>query len=329
MSAKQAQPRVPRRKPKVRSPGDSAEGPGASVVLNRRTPHGSPLRLGALSWGVGDCWQQSPDEFLASLTGTDLRTCDLAVAAGLTLASPPQPRAVLDASGGTPVLFEVAAEGGDRSWLLAHRGHSSPQAVVLRRRQLVERFDDHEGFGRLAEAVAAGAGVISFEGTDLRLVLFICGENNLPAPDAARSVLKRMPGDPGRADRLTNLLAGPWLMLNPAHAPYYPPIRSTGFAKVGVVRFDGGQAGPTLRRLAEHEGRYRDGTAGPVAVVHVNNFDPRHPTTEEYAAVAFGDTPARVSRPTAPAGGEVAAPPQVARRWRACVFEVGTTAGGG
>ncbi len=113
--------------------------------------------------------------------------------------------------------------------------------------------------------------------------------------------------------------------MNPAHAPYFPPIRSTGFAKVGVVRFEGGQAGPTLRRLVEHQGRDRDGTTAPVGVLHVNNFDPRHPATEEYAAVAFGDRPARARRTLGPATGEVAVSPQAGtRRWLACAYEVGT-----
>jgi hypothetical protein len=111
-------------------------------------------------------------------------------------------------------------------------------------------------------------------------------------------------------------------MLNPAHDPYYPPIRSTGFAKVGVVHFEGGQAGPTLRRLAEHKGHYRDGTAGPVGVIHVNNFDLSRQTTTEYASVAFGRTPSRVRRTAGPFTGELTLAAEATRAWRACVYEV-------
>lgn len=332
MSAKQAQSRVPRRKPKVRSPGDSTEGPGASVVINRRTPHGSPLRLGTLSWGVEDCWRQSPDEFLASLTAAvpAWGICDLAVAAGLTSAGVPSTSAVLSASGGTPVLFEVEGEGGERPWLLAYDHGGVPRQAILRRRQLAQRFNDHDGFRLVAGAVARSAGVIEFEGVNVRLILLICGENNSVDPYAARSLFKRLPSDPTEAAKLREVVGGRWIMLNPAHAGYYPHALPTGFGKVGVVQTgEDRQAGPTLRWLAEREGGYRDGTTAPLAVIHVNNFDPRHPATEEYAAVAFGDTPARVSRPTGPAEGEVAVSPPVARRWRACVFEISKAAGGG
>ncbi len=198
MSSKKTEPLATRRKPKVRPSGDRTEGAGTSVLLPRRTPQGSPLRLGTISWGVVNSWRQSPEEFLASLAaaGRLYEACDLAVAAGLTVTTPPLPQAVLEASAGTPVLFEVDAGGGDRSWLLAYGGRSGPQVALLRRRQLVEKFDHYEGFGLLTDAIAAGAGIVTFEGTHLRLVLFICGENNLLAPDAARSVFRRVPDEP-------------------------------------------------------------------------------------------------------------------------------------
>ena len=71
MSSKKTQPLVTRRKPKVRPSGDRTEGAGTSVLLPRRTPQGSPLRLGTLSWGVVDSWRQSAEEFRPPSAGPD------------------------------------------------------------------------------------------------------------------------------------------------------------------------------------------------------------------------------------------------------------------
>jgi hypothetical protein len=285
------------------------------------------MRLGTLSWGIGESWRQSPDEFLASVTAAARAwgICDLAVAAGLTIAEVPSPRAVLSASGGTPVLFEVEGEAGERPWLLAYDHGGVPQRVILRRRQLAQRFNDHDGFRLVAGAVARSAGVIEFEGVDLRLVLLICGENNSVDAYASRSVFKRLPEDSTEAARLRAVVGGRWIMLNPAHAGYYPHALSTGFGKVSVVQTgEDRQAGPTLRWLAEREDGYRDGTTAPLAVVHVNNYDGSHQETVEYAAVTFGDTEERVRRVAGPVAGEVAATSASTRPWRACVFEIST-----
>jgi hypothetical protein len=305
-------------------------GDGACARLHRRTPAGTPLRFGTLSWGVGQGWGQPPAEFLASVAAAApvWGCCDLAVAAGLTLDSLPEPEAVLAASGGTPVLFEAAGDGGNRPWLLAYDQCGTPRQSVLRRRQLAQRFSDEEGFRLVAGAVARSAGVIDFEGASLRLVLFICGENNSLDPYGPRSVLKGAADGPTGADGLREVLGGPWVLLNPAHAGYFPHALPTGFGKVGVVKMgDDREAGPTLRWLAERTKGYRDGTKAPVAVVHVNNFDPGHPQTEGYAAVSFGDTEARVVLTAGPAAGEVAVLDGGARPWRACVFEVATGPG--
>lgn len=330
MSAERERPARANVQSKVSPPGVAGDGDRACARLQRRTPAGTPLRFGTLSWGVGQGWCQSPAEFVASVAAAAPAwgRCDLAVAAGLTLVGLPEPGAVLAASGGTPVLFEAVGEGGDRPWLLAHDQCGAPRQAVLRRRQLAQRFSDDEGFRLVAGAVAGSAGVINFEGAGLRLVLFICGENNSLDPYGPRSVLKGAADGPTGADDLREVLGGPWVMLNPAHASYFPHALPTGFGKVGVVKMgDDREAGPTLRRLAERTKGYRDGTKAPVAVVHVNNFDPAHPQTEGYAAVSFGDTGARVVLAAGPVAGEVAVPGSGARPWRAGVFEVATGSG--
>jgi hypothetical protein len=110
------------------------------------------------------------------------------------------------------------------------------------------------------------------------------------------------PGDEG-ADRLAEVLRGPWVVLNPAHGPDYPQIRNTGFAKVGVVRSKERSAGPTLRSPVEAGARFRDGAETPLAVVHVNNLSGDGPQTACYAEAAFGDTEDRVRQVHGPVSG--------------------------
>lgn len=331
MSTERTQSAKPLRRIKVRPPGQRQEGEGACVLLGHRSPSGS-LRLGTLSWGIGGAWRQSPDEFLTSVSAAApaWKACDLAVAAGLTLAGVPSARAVLSASGGTPVLFEVEGEAGERPWLVAFNHGGVPQQVVMRRRQLAQRFSDHDGFRLVAGAVVRSAGVIEFDGVDLHLVLLICGENNSVDPYAARSVFKELPDGPAETARLREIVGRPWIMLNPAHAGYYPHALPTGFGKVGVVQTgENRQAGPTLRWLVEREDGYRDGTSAPLAVVHVNNYDRNHLETVEYAAVTFGDTEERVRRVAGPIAGEITASSDGTRPWRTSVFEIGTRQVGG
>ena len=91
------------------------------------------MRLGTLSWGIGESWRQSPDEFLAPLSAAApvWAICDLAVAAGLTIAGVQSPRAVLLSSGGTPVVFEIEGEAGERPWLVAYNQGGVPQQVIF------------------------------------------------------------------------------------------------------------------------------------------------------------------------------------------------------
>jgi hypothetical protein len=238
------------------------------------------------------------------------------VAAGLAVERAPSAEEILNASCDTPVLFEVKRDGS-AVWLLAHVRDNQPHLSLLRNHQIVTRFDQCDLFPVLAGIIASGAGTITFAGTDLRLVLFVCGENNLlQCSGKGRSVLKRPPEeDRAATQRLAAVLSGPWVVLNPAHNPYYPQIRSTGFAKVGVVQ----SKKPTLRRLVEASARFRDGTETPVAVVHVNNFDPGQPKTAEYTEVAFGDYEGRVRRVPRPRIGSATGREETAR---SSLFEV-------
>ena len=136
-------------------------------------------------------------------------------------------------------------------------------------------------------------------------------------------MFKKLPTDATEAARLREVVGGPWVMLNPAHAAYFPQALPTGFGKVGVVQTgEERTAGPTLRWLVERADGYRDGTTAPVAVIHVNNYDPAHQETAGYAAVHFGDA-ARVRRAGKPTSGTLGAGSAANRPWRACVYEIG------
>lgn len=309
---------------KVRPHGDRRQAEGASVALARRTPPGSPLRIGTLSWEGEEPWVQSPGELLASLTAAGTwGVCDLIVTAGLTVYEAPAAEAVLAASGGTPVLFEAESDGGDYAWLLVRQGNGGPAETVVRERQLLYRSGEVADMTRLAGVIASGAGVIDFEGTDLRLVLFICGENNLLQPDAGPSVLRAV-SDDQQAAGPEEVVGGTWAVLNPAHKPYLKQqIKTSGFGKIAQGTNSAGTFGPTLKRLVDGRRQFRDGTTAPVALLHVNNFSPRHPKTVPYASVCFGDTAERVIPVGDMATGEVPREePGRTRQWQASVYEL-------
>jgi hypothetical protein len=118
-------------------------------------------------------------------------------------------------------------------------------------------------------------------GRQTRLVLLICGEkNDLNTEGRNRSTLYR--SSPG----LNETLGDRWVALNPAHSPYWPQSKMTGFAKVGRV---GGEA-ETMARTVARRTPYFDGTSPPLAFVHANNFLADQPRTVAYASVAFGPT---------------------------------------
>lgn len=310
---------------KVQPHGERRQAEGTSVTLPRRSPPGFPLRIGTLSWEGEEPWVQSPDELLTSLAASaDSRgICDLIVTAGLTAYEAPSAEAVLAASRGTPVLFEAETEGGDYAWLLVQHRERGPAQTVLRERQLLYRSGQEADMTRLAGVVASGAGVIDFVGTDLCFVLFICGENNLLQPDAGPSVLRAAPGGDEGAG-LEEVVGRTWAVLNPAHKPYLKQqIKTSGFGKIAQGINSAGTFGPTLKRLVVGRRHFRDGTTASVALLHVNNFSPRHPKTVPYSSVCFGDTTQRMSHVGTTATGEVAREePGRTRQWRADVYEV-------
>ncbi|MCI0380807.1 MAG: hypothetical protein L0215_24755 [Gemmataceae bacterium] len=206
-------------------------------------------------------------------------------------------------------MFE-SEDGEDLSWFLAHED----RLTLLRPQQLVHTSQDSQHFSRFAEVIASGAGTISIAGTDLKLVLFICGENNALDGMRKASVLKAS-ANPDGPEPLSRVLSGNWVILNPSHWPYFPQIKITGFAKVGVVHSERGDAGPTLKRLVENPGTFRDGTSSPLGIIHVNNYLDDEPKTEPFSDISFGNCIRRVEGPLAGTSRGIAA-------WRSSVYEI-------
>jgi len=275
------------------TPIDSTQhGGGAS--LGRRTSAGQPIRIATLSWSVpeDDIWGQSARQFTTSLEASagDRGVCDLILCAGLPVQGSPTAKSILRSSRNTPVMFESASG----AWLLAHVAGGAEILTALRGEQIVARYDDWDAFPEVVDVIADGCGVLSLGDGPLNLVLFICGENNLLQSATRVSVFKSPPSSQARSQELSQILGGPWIALNPAHSPYYPQNKMTGFAKVGVVGKAPNSAGPTLRHLAQASASYRDGTTSPAAVIHVNNFFKDVPKTQQVSTVAFGDKPRRL-----------------------------------
>ena len=302
---------------------------GAGVVLPRRTAAGGPLRVGTLSWNLRrqEEPEQTVEDFLESLTATcqNHGECDVVASSGKTVAACPVAGQVLTASGGIPVVFEAVTVEGTCSWFVASERDGTPALTMLRREQLVNTFDEYWAFPHLAEVISAGAGVIRFEDSGLKLVLFICGENNVPQATTRTAFLKKTPLALRRRGALAEAFSGEWIMLNPAHRPYRrQKIRRGGFLKVGPLRLkDGRTIGRTLQRLVTNRTYFRDGTHSPVAVVHVNNFDVRQPETVPYASVVFADREARIRQAEGPTlGGTGGVEQGQAASWRYSVYEV-------
>jgi hypothetical protein len=256
------------------------QGDHVVTTLNPRTPLDRALRLGTVSWSVaGRELSLSADVFLETLGQLFNRgvRVDLLLASGRPLLEDPCPSDVLSRTGDTPVVFGV----GPR-WLLISKGaQDRAEAVVLRTRQVLARSDaGRSDYLSFTNQILAGRGVIRVADLELTLVLFICGENNALRINGRKSSVLRYPG-PGLAE----ILGGRWVALNPAHRPYWPQVKSKGFAKVGRT-VDG--SGPTMGRVVGLRQPYDDGTIPPIAFVHANNFLADKPGTRRYASVAFG-----------------------------------------
>ncbi|QDV36920.1 hypothetical protein [Tautonia plasticadhaerens] len=224
-----------------------------------------------------------PEDFLTTLGRLRDRhpePWDLLLASGRTLSAEPPPGAIRARTGGSPVLFEVINDTGRTArWLLNH-GDREARSGPIRSEQIVVRGGDEAAcYDLLSSVLGAGGGVLRLRGRRTRLILLICGENNaLNTRGRGLSTLAR----PGPV--LAEALEHGWVALNPAHSPYWPQSKMTGFAKVGRV----GGVGETMARTVTRRTPYPDGTSPPLAFVHANNFLADQPRTREYASVAFG-----------------------------------------
>lgn len=275
-------------------------------VLPRSMSASDPLRFSTLSWSMwGDdegCNDQAPEFFLSSLRSAcgAVERQELVLCSGMTVTKVPPVRSILEASGGAPVVFE--ATGGGYIWLAWRGSDGVSRTTRLRDGQILFRHNDPaRRFKETAEAVAQRHGVLRFEGSSICFVILVCGENNVLG--GGRSVFKNQAVSNDRSARLSTILGVPWVLLNPAHRPYFPQIASTGFAKVGHVNTPTYEAGPTIGKITKREKPYRDKTCAPVAVLHANNFRLSLQETLPYASVAFGK---RVKAIGNPVQGEIA-----------------------
>lgn len=191
---------------------------GAHVVIQRDWTSEHALRIATISWSVSPHGRsgQSPDEFLSTLKDVKqfCGNCDLSIAAGFPVNGDPSPKAILEASHDRPVLFE----SNSGSWLLTYFHQHEPTMTIVRRQQIVSKYDQYDDFPTLAAAISSGAGVIEFSGFDFKLVLLICGENNVLQFKNRKSVLKPKPNE---LRRLAPIFSGSWAVVNPAHNPYW------------------------------------------------------------------------------------------------------------
>jgi hypothetical protein len=279
------------------------------VVLPSRNRADSNLRIATLSWNLA--WGQEPvqtvEDFLAFLAAAcqGCEECDVVLAAGKIVAACPSAESVVTASCGAPVVFEAVADEGTKSWFIAYQRENLPTVTMLRREQLVFTADQYAAFHDFGEVIAREGGVIRFESSGLTLVLFLCGENNVPQAVGAASILQHAPAHLQTDGSLSRILSGEWVLLNPAHRPYWPQIGLKGFLKVGIrTRKDGKAIGRTLERLVTGRRSFRDGTQGPVAVVHANNFHADREGTIPFASVVFGDRAERIRQISESRNGE-------------------------
>jgi hypothetical protein len=262
-----------------------ADGARASIDVPKTN-----LVIGTLSWArkQDDHAHLSRERFLSSIAGAvnarSKPSLQLLLCAGHGLASAPQPRAILDASGGAPVVYETDNGDETRSYRLAVNVDGGPRSIVLRNRQLVVHAEDatanNELQRSLVDLVARRAGVIDAAADQLSLVLMICGENNAVHHGRPASVMAG-----GRQADLSSL-KGRWILLNPAHRAY-------GSVGGGRVKVEAGQYGhgPMLGHLAATDRTFNDGTRTPEAVIHCNTYYPgpgdRAEATRRNASVAF------------------------------------------
>ena len=260
---------------------------GGTVALPLQKKGARFLRLATLSFrtdrGHGGLSRVVLARALSTAFGARRVSADLVLAAGHSLASEPKPSTILEATDGVPVLLEVRERPeGPARWVLFAKNLPGTKAV-LREEQIVQQIGSStKAFGTLRSVLLGGKGHVVFEGTGVRAVLLICGENNALNRKNLFSVFRGRPrsevyaGSSGGGDPL---LDESWLVLNPAHGAY-GAIGTTraGWGKVGSFIRKGRRYKPLLQQWTYPSGKpYRDGTRDPFAVLHCNNFtgDPR------------------------------------------------------
>jgi hypothetical protein len=205
------------------------------------------------------------DRFLRGLRSASQVEADLILAAGFSQDRAIEPKTLLGASGGIPVLYE-SKERGRFVWRVCWRRSAFRQRIVRDGQTVVREFDRRrhpERHHRLRAGLVAEHGVLRFDGIGFPLILFICGENNALSSGYSRSVLV-VPGK-----EVPAVLCEPWAALNPAHAPYTKT--GSGSALVKIERIANGN-GPIFPRTVNRSGAYNDGTLAPFALLHCNNF---------------------------------------------------------
>jgi hypothetical protein len=269
---------------------------GSTTVLPQLKKDARCLRLATLSFRLdGEHGGLAPGILTGALSATfggRRARADLILVAGHSLASEPKPSAVLRASAGAPVLLEVRDRpGGPARWVLFARNLSGAKAIVREDQIVRHRGSPARAFNTLRSVAFAGKGHVVFDRTGVRAVLLICGENNALSRRNQTSVLR---GRRTRSaysqprDKQPPLLAGEWLVLNPAHAAY-EAVGTTyaGWGKVAWFRRKRVKYPPLLREWTKPLGKcYRDGSRDPFAILHANNFT-GSPATRTLASRLF------------------------------------------
>ena len=306
---------------------------GAGITLAKRSGPGKHFRIGTLAWSGEhkELAYLTAAEFTRSIDLAESSIsaqCDLILCAGRRVycnRSPRELRAggILERTKGAPVLYEFWGDDGGE-WRAMHLVRGRPVTTILRRKQIVRCSDDNTArLARLAKVVASNAGVLRFEGVDVKALLLICAESYAMRVRNRRSAIRGAPSSGKLQEALQGVLGPSWVLLAPWHAPTWPRIGRTGAGNVWPVR---GKP-PFFGRLVADRLGFDDGTSPPVAVVHANTFlagqpGSPHPTetVSTLAFSTFAPNPVQPLEPVATGGPPGASVPIVA--WRYAEFEL-------
>lgn len=289
----------------------------ARRVVACRTTEAEPV-VGAMTWPAAKLTdgELSLDAFCSSLAEVRQelgarRAADLMLCAGAKIQQDQlrddDVAARVWAAWGRPILFEMPALDGRKRWVLVDDG----KITDVRADQYV--FRDKDVALRSPATVGeltTGAGVLDLTRGDVvvrRFVLFICAEANLMKVKftGQRSVVA-----PGFGSNVPELFSGPWVLLHPAHHPYWPHIGHKGFCLVGSMRSKvrtrsakskvrtrsakskkWNHSVPLFTQLVNRREAYADGSTAPDTVVHAAPFhdgtDARKRPDKDFATLRF------------------------------------------